>query len=192
MWFLERFLWPCSGCKRGIIQQKENCRQEATGSEAARRKRTSLETKAVMESGCKLRSGSVLGNSNGRERKVKIQELFDENWQEIKWMMRLQMWEREKERQCVCPWLGPETSECAGQSILKMSDSKVCLIPKPVFFPLLHTPRELDFHCHHSPSSHEKSFYKCPQSYGHLHTDTHMCAHLHPPRRGQILFFFKP
>lgn len=75
-----------------MVQQKENCRQEATGSEEARRKRASLETKAVMESGCKLRSGSALGNGNGRERKVKIQELFgNENRQEIKWMMRLQM-----------------------------------------------------------------------------------------------------
>ena len=122
MWFLERFLWPCSDCQRVIVQQKENCRQEATGSEEARRKRASLETNAVMESGCKLKSGSVLGNGNGRERKVKIQELFgNENRQEIKWMMRLQMWERERERQCMCPWLEPKTSQCTGQSILKMS-----------------------------------------------------------------------
>lgn len=73
---LESFLWPCSDCKRGIIQQKENCRQEATEGERARRKRARLETKAVVDSGCELGSGLVLGNSNGRERKVKIQELF--------------------------------------------------------------------------------------------------------------------
>lgn len=31
------------------------------------------------------------------------------------------MWERDRERQCMRPWLEPETAQCTGQSILKTS-----------------------------------------------------------------------
>lgn len=101
------------------------------------------------------------------------------------------MWERERERQCTCPWLEPETAQCTGQSILKMSR----IGPKSAWFQSL-----FSFHFSTLPGSLTSTVTTPPvatrnpatnaRSPTGIYIQTHICVHTSAHLGVAKYFFF--